>query len=506
MIHPQSSTSPSSISPFYTQSLALLTDLYQLTMAYGFWKAGLDRCESVYHLFFRRQTFHGGFTIASGLQSVVEFLQKFRFDTTDLDYLSTLKGANGEPLFNTDFLKYLADLKFTCDIDAVPEGSAVFPFEPLIRVQGPIIQAQLLESPLLNLINFPTLIATKAARVCLAAGGDPVLEFGLRRAQGLDGSLTASRAAYIGGCSGTSNTLAGKLFGIPVKGTHAHSWVTAFEDEKKAFQVYAEGQPDNCVFLVDTYNTIEGVKNAIRVGKWLHEHGKKLLGIRLDSGDLADLSIKARALLDEEGFSDTKIVASNELDEMIISDLKRQGAKIDVWGVGTNLVTAANQPALDGVYKLSAIREKGKEWQYKLKLSENMGKISNPGIMQVKRYSYNGEYVADAIFDMNMGIQEGGVIVDPIDPTKQKRMLKKWSAVDLLQKIFREGECVYSLPQLSDIREATFNELKRLPKGVKRFINPHQYLVGMEKGLYDCKLELIRQIRMASDVYENHEV
>lgn len=298
-----------SIASIYDQSLALLTDFYQMTMAYGYWKAGLDRKEAVFHLFFRKTPFKGGFTVAAGLESVIHFLEKFRFDSSDLRYVAQLKGLDGNPYFSEEFINYLSKLKFTGDIDAVPEGTVVFPYEPLIRVQGPLIECQLLESPFLNLINFPTLVATKAARVCLAAKGDPVIEFGVRRAQGIDGALTASRAAYIGGCESTSNLLAGKLFGIPVKGTQAHSWIMVFDDELEAFQVYAKHLPNNCIFLVDTYDTIEGVKKAIQVGRWLKQQGKKLLGIRLDSGDLADLSIKSRALLDQAGFQDAVIVA-----------------------------------------------------------------------------------------------------------------------------------------------------------------------------------------------------
>ena len=289
-----------------TQSLALLNDLYQLTMSHGDRKAGLENKESVFHLFFRRRPFNGGFTVAAGLESVVDYLENFRFDESDVSYLSTLKSSEGEPLFDPAFFDYLLNLKFTCQVDAVPEGTVVFPYEPLVRVQGPLIQCQLLESPLLNLINFPTLIATKAARVCIAARGDSVMEFGLRRAQGIGGALTASRASYIGGCNSTSNVLAGKMFGIPVQGTHSHSWVMVFDDELESFLTYAKTMPGNAVFLVDTYDTLEGVKKAIQAGKYLEEHGKKFLGIRLDSGDLAYLSIKSRQLLDAAGFFNAK--------------------------------------------------------------------------------------------------------------------------------------------------------------------------------------------------------
>ncbi|MEI8365138.1 MAG: nicotinate phosphoribosyltransferase [Parachlamydiaceae bacterium] len=482
----------------YSQSLALLTDFYQMTMSYGYWKAGLDKKEAIFHLFFRKNPFNGGFTIAAGLESVIDYLKTFRFDDSDLAYLETLRDADNEPLFESKFFDYLANMKFSCDVDAIPEGNTVFPYEPLIRVQGPLIQAQLLESPLLNLINFPSLIATKAARICIAAGKDPVLEFGLRRAQGIDGSLTASRSAYIGGCIGTSSLLAGKIFGIPAYGTHSHSWIMVFDDEQEAFQTYAENLPGNCIFLVDTYNSIAGVKKAIEVGKWLKRHGKKLVGIRLDSGDLAYLSIKCRELLDAAGFQETLIIASNELDETLIGELKRQGACITSWGVGTNLVTARNQPALDGVYKLSAIRNPGEPWKYKLKLSEQMVKVSNPGILQVRRYSHNGEYVADAIYDTHIGIDHPASIVNPLDATRFKIINKNWSARDLLIPIFVKGQCVYKTPSLDQIRATTQTELKQFHAGIKRFINPHEYTTGMEKSLYDLKLDLIKTIRTES--------
>jgi len=486
----------------HNQSLTLLTDLYQLTMSYGYWKSGLDNKESVFHLFFRKRPFQGGFTIAAGLATIIDYLNNFKFDPSDLAYLATLHGVNGTPLFDQEFFTYLSNLKFSCDVDAIPEGNVVFPYEPLIRIKGPLIQCQLLESPLLNLINFPTLIATKAARVCIAADGDPVFEFGLRRAQGIDGSLTASRSAYIGGCEGTSNVLAGKMYGIPLRGTHSHSWVMAFDDEKEAFQTFAEHLPNDCVFLVDTYNTLEGVKKAIEVGKWLKSQGKKMLGIRLDSGDLAYLSIKSRLLLDEAGFKDASIIASNELDETIISELKRQGAAIDIWGIGTKLVTASSQPALDGVYKLSAIRNPGEPWQYKLKLSEQMTKISNPGILQVKRFSNNEDYITDAIYDISKGINNEDFLIDPLDSTRQKKIDKSWTSKDLLVPIFRNGKCVYHSPSLDDIRATTQNELSHFHSGIKRFINPHEYVVGMEKSLYDLKVNLIGSIR---NMTKNHE-
>jgi len=482
------------VSP-YNQSLALLTDLYQLTMSYAYWKKGLDKHEAVFHLFFRRRTFNGGFTIAAGLENVIRYLENFYFDSSDLDYLSQLKGGDGAPLFSDDFFEYLSKLRFSCHLDAVPEGTVVFPYEPLIRVQGPLIQCQILESPILNLINFPTLIATKAARVRLAAKNDTVMEFGLRRAQGIDGALTASRAAYIGGCDSTSNVLAGKIYGIPVRGTHSHSWVMAFEDEKQSFQSFAECLPSNSIFLVDTYDTIQGVKKAIEIGKQLREQGKTFVGIRLDSGDLAYLSIKTREMLDEAGFKDAVIVASNELDENIISELKRQGSTINYWGVGTHLVTGKEQPALDGVYKLSAIRRPGEPWKYKLKLSEQMLKVSNPGILQVRRFYNSKENLADMVYDIHTDVSGDCRLIDPLDPTRQKFLKGGVAGKDLLEPIFREGKKVYNLPKLEEIRKKTKLELSHFNEGIKRFLNPHQYSVGMEESLYDLKVNLIKKIR-----------
>jgi len=483
----------------YNGSLSLLTDFYQMTMAYAYWKMNLKDKESVFLLSFRKIPFQGGFTVAAGLESVIHYLNRFRFEASDLAYLETLLGNDEKPYFCRGFLDYLADLRFTGCVDAMAEGTIAFPQEPLIRIQGPLIQCQLLESPLLNLVNFPTLIATKAARICLAAQGEPVLEFGLRRAQGIDGALTASRAAYIGGCDSTSNLMAGKLFGIPVKGTHSHSWIMVFDEELEAFKAYAKALPNNCIFLVDTYHTIEGVKNAIEVGKWLREEGKEMIGIRLDSGDLADLSFKSRKMLDEAGFQDAKILASNDLDETIISELKRQGAKINIWGVGTSLVTAKGQSALDGVYKLSAIRDPGGPWKYKVKLSEQALKISNPGLLQVKRFytekKSEKKYVADLICESENMPLDDFCFVDSYDTTNEHLLDKNLFHQDLLIPIFRNGRSVYQVPLLSKVKEYTRQELSRFPIGIKRFLNPHLYPVGMEKSLYQCKMELIKGLR-----------
>lgn len=484
-------------------ALALMTDLYELTMAHGYWKAGLEHTQAVFYMFFRKKPFQGGFAIAAGLEAVVRVLENFYFDSTDLDYLRSLVGVDGKALLAPEFIEYLSQLKLVCDVEAVPEGTVVFPYEPLIRVQGPLIQCQLLESFLLNLINFPTLIATKAARVCHAAQDDVVLEFGLRRAQGVDGALTASRSAFIGGCHATSNVLAGKMFGIPVKGTIAHSWVQTFDDEREAFQTYAETSPNNCVLLVDTFNTIEGVKKAIETGRWLREQGHALAGIRLDSGDLAYLSIVARKMLDDAGLCEVQIVASNELDEKIISELKSQGAKISIWGVGTNLVTAKDHPALDGVYKLSAIRHAGGEWQHKLKLSEQMIKVSNPGILQVRRFRNTQENVADVVYEVNTDCSRGCTAVDPLDATRKKVLKGDLDSKDLLVPIFRKGKCVYELPSLPDIRKNTKSSLAGFHSGIKRFLNPHEYVVGMEHSLYIHKIRIIERIRSRESLLQN---
>lgn len=479
-----------------TQSLALLTDLYQLTMAQAYWKSGVSEKEAVFHMFFRKHPFNSGFTVACGLHSVIEVLKNFRFEESDTEYLATLKGNDGKPLFEHEFLNTLQMLRLDCDIDAVPEGTVVFPFEPLLRIKGNLVQGQLLETLLLNIINFQTLIATKAARMGVAAQGEPILEFGLRRAQGVDGGLSASRAAYVGGCAATSNVMAGKLYGIPVRGTHAHSWVMSFDDELEAFLAYAKAMPNNCIFLVDTYDTLEGVHKAVEAGRHLREMGHEMIGIRLDSGDLAYLSIEARRILDEAGFDKALIVASNDLDETIINSLKQQGARINVWGVGTKLVTGYDQPALGGVYKLTAIREKGTaDWHYRIKLSEQAIKISNPGIHQVRRYFGHGENIADVIYDHDTDLSGGCTIIDPLDPTRRKKVAAETEFEDLLSPIWRDGECVYTPPSLEDVRANAQANLARFHSSIKRFVNPHTFPVGLEKSLYELKMDLILKAR-----------
>lgn len=479
----------------YRPSLALLTDLYQLTMANGYFKAGVADREAVFYLYYRKNPFEGGFSIACGLTYVVEMLEKFRFDDSDLAYLGSVTGNDVQPLFEPAFLDHLRHMRFTCDVDAVPEGTVMFPQEPMVRVRGPIIQAQIVETPLLNTINFQTLIATKAARMRVAAGDQPIIEFGLRRAQGIDGALAASRAAYIGGCNATSNVLAGKLFGMPVKGTHAHSWVMCFDSELEAFRAYAAAMPNNCVFLVDTYHSLEGVRHAIEVGRELRRGGHELVGIRLDSGDLAYLSIQARKMLDEAGFEKAVITASNDLDEHIIASLKDQGAKVNVWGVGTKLATGYDQPAMGGVYKLSAIRRPGGPWQYKVKLSEQAIKVNTPGIQQVRRFRVGGEYAADAIYEEGIGIEEPTTIVDPLDMTRRKRIPAGTPWEDLLVPVFRGGRRVYDPPGIERTRQYAADQLRGFYSGILRFVNPHQYPVGLEKRLHELKTKLVFEAR-----------
>lgn len=472
----------------------LLTDLYQLTMAYGYWKTGMHDREAVFHLIFRKHPFRSRYAVACGLATAIDFLKNLQFSADDLAYLHSLRAPNGTPLFSGEFLNYLREMRFSCDIDAIPEGTLVFPHEPLVRIKGPLLQGQLIESTLLNIINFQTLVATKAARVCQAAKGDQVLEFGLRRAQGPDGALSASRAAYIGGCDATSNVLAGKLYGIPVRGTHAHSWVTAFPDEMAAFQAYADVMPHNCVLLVDTYDTIQGVKNAIEVGKKLRDAGAELRGVRLDSGDLAGLSIKVRELLDAAGFTQTRIIASNSLDEYVVENLKQKGAKISTWGVGTNLVTAYDHPALDGVYKLSAIRDENGVWQYKLKLSEEAVKVSNPGIHQVRRFFRRGQCVMDAIFDVELGIESTPEIVSLDAPHVMTDLADYDACTDLLVPVFRAGELVYPDENVNLMRDRAIQQ-------VNNFVKTHGdsvYFVGLEKKLHDEKQRLIADVSVGS--------
>ena len=476
------------MTPKYHQrfSLALLTDFYELSMAYGYYKLGIEKKNAIFHLFFRRKPFKGEYAVFAGLETVLDIIKTFRFDPSDIAYLSTIKNPKGDPFFSEDFLNYLSNFTFSLDIHAVEEGEIVFPFEPLLRVKGPVIEAQLLEGLLLNILNFQTLIATKASRITYAAGSDDVVEFGMRRAQGIDGSLSASRAAFIGGVSATSNVLAGKQFGIPVKGTLAHSWILVFKNEKEAFQAYVECYPDAPLFLVDTYDTIEGVKNAIEISK---SRKGNMLGVRIDSGDLAYLSILVRKLLDENGFKDAKIMASNELDEFIIKDLKHQGAKVNYWGVGTNLVTAKDQPALDGVYKLTAIEDDNGVMQDRVKISEQSAKINNPGSQQIKRFKDENGFIADMIYDDSSPQKAPYHLVDSQDSSKERVLTG--DGKNLLVPIFEKGKCVYTSPTLKQVQEKVSKNLSKLHASHRRFLNPNPYFVGIEKSLYQKKQSII---------------
>lgn len=483
------------LSDLYRSSLALLTDLYQLSMAYGYWKTGRAHDHTVFQLSFRRQPFGGGYSVLAGLSTVLDFVENYRFQPDDLAYLEGLLGNDDRALFDPRFLESLGALKLSVDIDAIPEGTTVFPHEPLLRVEGPVLECQLLETALLNFVNFQTLIATKAARIVEASAGDPVYEFGLRRAQGVDGGLSASRAAFIGGCAGTSNVLAGKLLGIPVKGTHAHSWVMLFDTEPEAFRRYAEALPNNCVFLVDTYDTLEGVRHAIEVGAWLRTQGHELVGIRLDSGDLAYLSIEARKLLDEAGFENAVIVASNDLDERLIASLKTQNAPIHVFGVGTKLVTAYDQPALGGVYKLAAVRAADGTYEPRVKLSEQSIKVSTPGRLQVRRYETEDGFLADAIYDIDRALPERPIIVDPVEPLRTRRTTEATKSHDLLIPVVRSGARVYQDPPLAAMRSRTQTQLASLHPSVRRLDHPHLFPAGLEESLHHRRAELVLRAR-----------
>jgi len=476
----------------YKPSLALLTDQYELAMAYGYWRDGRADDPAVFNLFFRSHPFDGGYTIAAGLEAVCDFLEGFRFDDEDLAYLASMKDPRGEPLFEEGFIKALGEMDFACDVDAVPEGTPVFPNEPMVRVTGPVWQAQVLESPLLNAVNFASLIATKASRMVEEADGRPIIDFGLRRAQGVDGALTAARSAYIGGIDSTSNVLAGRLMGIPVKGTHAHSWIMFYGDEERAFETFARAMPGNTVYLVDTYDTLQGVRNAVKVARKLkREEGIGMTGVRLDSGDLAALSVEARRILDEGGFPEAKIAASDRVDEYAIREHIRRGSKIDLYGVGTKLVTGGDDPALGGVYKLGGVRAEG-EWRYELKLSEEEEKINHPGLHGIRRFERDGRFAGDMLYDA-LEDESGNAMALPDGSTwtAEKRMASR----EVLVPVFREGQRVRDLPSLPDIRDYAAGQRRKIPKEVRRLEAPSVYPVGLEQGYYRKKQELIRRKR-----------
>ena len=473
------------------QSLALLTDLYQLTMASGYWREDLADREAIFYQYFRRAPFGGGFAIAAGLETAIEWLRDFRFREDDIAYLDGLTGQDGQPLFRPDFLDYLGGLSFRCDVDAVAEGTVVFAEEPILRVQGPLLQCQLAETALLNIVNFQTLIATKAARVCLAADGDPVLEFGLRRAHGIDGGLSASRAAYIGGCAATSNVLAGKCYGIPVRGTHAHSWVLAFDTEMEAFEAFARAMPHNCVLLVDTFSTREGIRRAAEVGCKLRDLGYRLEGIRLDSGDLVELSVEARRVLDAAGLEGTAVVASNDLDEFGIAELKARGTKVGVWGVGTSIAAARGESALGGVYKLAMLRDATGRWEAKAKRSEDPSKASTPGMLQVRRYRDGSSMKADLIYD-ELNPPAGRWAGIELRCGQESRRVEPGSDYeDIVRPVVRNGRAVSGRVSLAEIRARCQSELSHLPADL---VNPspnHVFPVLFEEGLVRRRQNLV---------------
>lgn len=478
-------------------SWALYTDLYQLTMAQGYFDAGKLDEEATFTMHFRNYPFEGGYAIACGMSALAEMIQAYKFSESDIEYLRTLEAPQGGALFKADFLEFLQGLSLCVDVDAVLEGTVVFPHEPIVRVQGPIMQCQLLETSLLNCINFETLIATKAARVCQAANGAPVAEFGLRRAQGT-GGLWASRAAVVGGCASTSNVLAGKMFGIPVSGTHSHAWVMSFDSELEAFREYARISPNNCTLLVDTYDVVTGMENAIKVGLEMRERGEKLAAIRIDSGDLTWLSKIARDMLDSAGLTDTGIVLSNDLDERTIKSILDEGAPVTAWGVGTKLATAYDQPTLGGVYKLSAVRNLGDvEWIDRLKISESSSKLTMPGVLDVRRY-YNdcGTIAGDMVFDINHGVADDETIIDPQDSLRQKNLGGKRFEI-LLKPLARDGKVVleHGVCDAMAARARARAGLKELDETQLRMLNPHTYPVGMERGLHERRQNLVAQLR-----------
>ena len=477
------------------RNLTLLTDLYQLTMMQGYFKNNINK-RVIFDLFYRTNPSGGGYAIACGLEQVIEYIKNLRFTYEDIEYL------RGLSIFDEDFLTYLSSFHFSGDIYGIPEGTVVFPKEPLIKVIAPIMEAQLIETSLLNIVNHQSLIATKAARVCYAAKGDGVMEFGLRRAQGPDAGIYGARAAVIAGCVGTSNVLTGKLWNMPIKGTHAHSWIMSFKDEYTAFKTYADLYPHACILLVDTYDTLHsGVPNAIKVFTELREKGIELknYGIRLDSGDLAYLSKKARVMLDEAGFKDAIISASSDLDEYLIDSLKAQGAKITSWGVGTNLITSKDCPAFGGVYKLAAIWDDEKDdFVPKIKLSENTAKITNPGNKTVYRIydKETGMLRADLIslVDETFNENDDLTIFDPVETWKKTTLQAGTFTVrELPVQIFKNGICTYESPSIEEICAYCKKEQETLWEEARRLVNPHKVYVDLSDKLFDMKKKLLSE-------------
>ena len=485
-------------------NLTLLTDLYELTMMQGYFEKQSANETVIFDVFFRENPVKNGYSIMAGLEQVIEYIKNLNFSYEDVDYL------RGLGIFSEDFLHYLSGFHFSGNIYAIPEGSVIFPKEPILKVIAPIMEAQLVETAILNIINHQSLIATKTARVVHAAQGDGVMEFGLRRAQGPDAGLYGARAAMIGGCVGTSNVLAGKMFDVPIMGTHAHSWIMSFPNEYTAFKAYAELYPDACTLLVDTYDTLKsGVPNAIRVFREMKDAGihPKSYGIRLDSGDLAYLSKKARVMLDAAGFEDAVIAASNDLDEMLINDLKIQGAAITSWGVGTHLITSKDCPSFGGVYKLAAIEKDGK-FLPKIKISENTEKITNPGNKTIYRVydKETGKLRADLICfaDETYDTSEELLLFDPNETWKKTRLPGgSYTMREMLQPIFIHGECVYTSPSVMEIAAYCKQEKETLWDETKRLFYPHKVHVDLSRKLYDVKSQLLKDMSMKEEELES---
>lgn len=479
------------------RNLTLLTDLYELTMMQGYYEKGQNE-NVIFDVFFRQNPCNNGYSVCAGLDQVIDYIKNLHFTYDDVDYL------RGLGIFKEDFLHYLSGFHFSGDIYAIPEGTVVFPKEPLLKVVAPIMEAQLVETAILNIINHQSLIATKTSRIVFAANGDGIMEFGLRRAQGPDAGLYGARAAMIGGCVGTSNVLAGQMFDVPVMGTHAHSWIMSFPDEYTAFKTYAEMYPDNCTLLVDTYDTLKsGVPNAIRVFQEFKDAGKPLIkyGIRLDSGDLAYLSKEARKMLDEAGFPEATICASNDLDEFLLHDLKIQGAAIDSWGVGTNLITSKDCPSFGGVYKLAAIQNEEGEFVPKIKISENTEKITNPGNKTIYRIyeKASGKIKADLICfaDEVIDPKQDLLLFDPMDTWKKTKLAGgTYTVREILLPIFKNGECLYKSPTLKEIAAYCREEKDTLWDETKRLFYPHRVYVDLSQKLYAVKQSLLDQMTM----------
>ena len=477
-----------------SRNLTLLTDLYELTMMQGYFKNHTNPTV-VFDAFFRKNPFDSSYSIAAGLEQAIEYIRDLHFSQADVDYLRSTG------LFDEDFLDYLLNFHFSGDIYAIPEGTVVFPREPLVKVVAPIMEAQLVETALLNIVNHQSLIATKASRVVYAAGGDGIMEFGLRRAQGPDAGLYGARAAMIGGCIGTSCVLTGQMFNVPVKGTHAHSWIMSFPDEYTAFKKYAELYPNACILLVDTYDTLgSGVPNAIRVFNEMKAAGikSKFYGIRLDSGDLAWLSRYARERLDAAGLTDCGIVLSNDLDEYTIESIREQGANVMSWGVGTKLATAYDQPALGGVYKLSATKSPSEsKWKARLKVTEMSSKLTLPGVIDVRRFFFDdGRIAGDMVFDVNEPVNAEDKIIDPSDLLRQKS-LAGLASETLLRPLSRDGKSVLAAEdRCAMAAQARAKEaLGKLDESQKRLLNPHTYPVGLEEGMWHRRAALVAELR-----------